>query len=325
LSLRDANRHDLAAVLSGLKTGHLANQEYKLRELKLTFCCEISLPCWVALAEFAHVTTHWKHLELGDVRFEQSDLVAFLSCLASPSSVSKLSLLQCTMTSDAKHSFMEFMTTRKQPGSAALLREFVFDDGAILDAWSGSSLASMLFRQEDESGGEWYSTVGSALHSLSIGSFHCGCEGFLEAMAENSQILDLKRLRISDLETGDCEGVAAFLCKPSSLEEIELTGVATIGPILSSLRCNGSLLSVSIPGEKESRLANSYCHRNKQIRPLLQSFAVVESSDKEDEQQVCGPEHLYPTLFQVAKQIRVVTLLTTSLSNLRGSIGPIKD
>jgi hypothetical protein len=315
-------------VLNGLKDG-ATNEQYKLRELKLK-CFETNDRTWPSLSEFARTTTHLQHLQLEHSELYEFDMPDFLTCLAAPSSFSKLSLLEFCMYEDILSPFVQFMQQPKDlVAGAAPLAAFVIDWEDHAEELSGSSFASMFFRRQDDDTGEWYSTIGSSLHSLSVSSIQLGCYDFLQAMAQNAHLLELKCLKLSGLDDLRCKDLAALVSKRSSLETIELSDISDARPILFSLRRNGTLRTILILGEKESRLANSYCLRNTHIGRLLESFVVAElgNGDIEQPKPECGSMHLYPTLLQVSKQIACIRSATimSSLLSLRGSIGPLKD
>jgi hypothetical protein len=72
---------DIAAiVLNGLKNG------YRLRELKLRCGESYGLPCWTALSEFVHATTHVKHVQLEGLLFERSLVSPERTILVMPAS-----------------------------------------------------------------------------------------------------------------------------------------------------------------------------------------------------------------------------------------------
>jgi hypothetical protein len=77
----------------------------------------------------------------------------------------------------------------------APLAELVMDWKDYAYDLSGSCFASMFVRRRDEGTGEWYSTLGSNLRSLSVSSIKLGCYDFLKAMARNAHLLELKCFR----------------------------------------------------------------------------------------------------------------------------------
>jgi hypothetical protein len=247
-----------------------------------------------------------------------------------PSSISKLSLMELGLMDEAMPSFVQFMKMRREHDSGVAPLDELVIEWVWGEELCGFTFASMFCKQQDDSNGEWHSTLGSALHSLSLSNVHNECEGFLPAMAENSHLLELKVLKLSELDDSDCQDLAAFLRQPSSVQELELNKIADCSLIVAGLQCSGALRRVSIPGDKESRVANAYCLCNALLGALLQTFAVAESLDddvtNDRSKEERGSKHLYPALLQIAKQIATTrsTTALSSLLNLRESLGPIQ-
>jgi hypothetical protein len=313
-------------VLSGLTNGlSTTRHPYRLSELKLS-CRDIEgSACWVALSDFTHASAHLKHLQLDNIRFEAADMNAFLACLASPC------YLEDHETLD---SFEQFMETRLEPGfGGTSLDSLVVTWDSLGEIWMGSSFASIFCMRQDDSTG-WYSTVGSSLHSLSVSSVkHGDGAGFLKAMARNAHRVKLKTVKLSDLDSTNCRHLATWISKTTSLQELELDRVSDARRILASLRRNGTLRTISIPGTMESRLAIGYSGRNRSVGELLENLTVDESDrvqsatnhDNPSKLRERGSKSLYPTLLQCANQIsatRTTTALSTLL-NLSDSIGCI--
>jgi hypothetical protein len=81
----------------------------------------------------------------------------------------------------------------------------------------------------------------------------------------SAEHIELKCLKLSELDVRQCRELAEFISATSSLQELELNGIEDSYPILCSLQGNGTLHAVSIPGEIESKLASSYGFRNERI------------------------------------------------------------
>jgi hypothetical protein len=168
------------------------------------------------------------------------------------------------------------------------------------------------------------------LCSLSVSGVDRGGAGFLETMAQNAHLVELENVTLSDLNANDCRHLATWLSKTTSLQCLELENVVEAHTILASLRSNGTLLTVSIPGMKESRLARSYGLRNQHVGILLQSLAVDESDQVQNmangkyrSKRERSSMSLYPTLLQCANQVSTTRTSTTlsTLMNLSDSIG----
>jgi hypothetical protein len=249
----------------------------------------------------------------------------FLSCLVAPSSISKLFLLdRCCFYDQAENRLLRFMTTPQQPGLESEPLEALEVDCFV------PSLASFFCGQQDDAEG-WSSTTGSRLRSLSVSGVNCGGEAFLQTMAQNAHCVELQRVALSDLDVGNCLHLAKWICKTASLQELELENIWDLRLILSSLRSNGSIRTISIPGNKnESRLASSYCLRNQHIGELLGTLTLDETDQVQNATSSIyhskhdhGSFSLYPTLLQCANQVsstRTSTTLST-LMNLCDSIG----
>jgi hypothetical protein len=150
------------------------------------------------------------------------------------------------MNSNAEQSFAQFMETRTDGDTVPVspLRDLA------VDVQPGSSLVSMCCMKQDH-GGSCYSTIGSRLRSLSVAptpfSFHFGA--FLEQLAQSAKHIELKCLKLSEVDIPECRELAKFISATVSLQELELNGIEDADSILHSLRSNGTLHAVSIPGE----------------------------------------------------------------------------
>jgi hypothetical protein len=319
------------AILEGLKDG-IANARYKLQELKIGPSNREDLIVWVALSEFTQATTHLKHLQIDDVEFDEMQMVAFLDCLNGPSSISKLSFRHCSMDSDAMRALTAFMGTSQDGSEVVLssLRDLVME----CEDYSGPQLASMLSMKGSSDDGQlspgdkrtWCSTIGSNLNSLTMSYLRYG---FLETLAQKGRRIRLARLSLPDLDYEDCMELARCISNLSSLQQLEMGALDDAHSVLCSLRRNGTLQSVSVFGETESRLASSYVLRNKLVGNLVQDIASVETdspigtTDRSKGGREC--KSLYPTLLQSAKQISRSRLSSAlySLLGLHDSIGPV--
>jgi hypothetical protein len=318
-------------VLEGLRIGlSTTYHPYRLNELKLT-CHDVdSLTYWSALSDFVHASTHLQHLLLEHVQWTHADMEAFLTCLApAPCSISKLSLLDCSMDHEAMHSLRQFLQARKTESGGPSLSELQVTWADVGDSWSGSSFAAIFCKQYNDASG-WYSTIGSSLRCLSVFGLANGGAGFLKTMARNVHRLELERVQLSGLDANDCRHVATWLSQSALLQELELHEVDDARPILASLRRNGTFVKVSLPGTKESRLAHSYRLRNTLVGQVLETLTLDESDrvqtatrGKGRSKRERGSKSLYPALLQCATQIsatRTTTALSTLL-NLGDSIG----
>jgi hypothetical protein len=316
------------AILEGLKDG-VANVRHKLHELKICCSNREDLNYWVALSEFTHATTYLRHLQVEHVEFKEVQMDLFLNCLNGPSSISKLTFRNCSIDSDAMREFTAFMGTSQVCNEIVLssLRDLVVES----DDYSGPKLASMLSMKRIIDGGQlsssgkrtWYSTIGSNLHSLSM--YYLRVD-FLKALAQKSQRISMK---LPDLDDDDCKDLARCISKLPSLRELAMGALEDAHSVLCSLCRNGTLQSVSVVGETESRLANSYVLRNKLLGNLLEDIASVETDSpigitgRSKGGRECNS--LYPTLLQSAKQISRshMSSALSSLLGLHDSIGPV--
>jgi hypothetical protein len=314
----------------------LLRSDCKLCELKLS--CLI--PCnefWIALSEFAHSSTLLKHLQIEKLGCKKEQMEFLLQCLYGQSSIAKLSFVNCLMDFETMCPLKRFMRTRKENNNLRVssLRELVFEDCAILylpraKGWTRSSFVSMFWAdpkvekgQLRSSYGERSSTIGSRIHSLTMGPV-CDCNGAgLGALARNAHRVKLVCLSLYWLDAKDCKHLARYICKASSIRELTLDEIKDQHSILRSLRINGTLHRVTIPGEIESRLANSFCLRNQQLHHMSLKLTVTASdqSDNTVERTQCplvldrDAIPLLPTLLQCAKQISAVhaSIVLTSL------------
>jgi hypothetical protein len=322
---------DSASVITAILTGLKASNS-KLQEL--TLCCESCRDaCWVALSEFTHATTFLTHLQVEEQEFDEEQMGSFLHCLKNQSSISKLSLVECSMDSDAMHLLKRFMRTRKEGDALGVssLRDLVLDSVDIDPHGTtfrpGSLFASMFWsrrisqeRRESQlppNTKELRSTIGSHIRSLSLGPVD---GGFVRALARNAHRLALTSLSVCVLDLEDCMHLAQCISKNLSLQEMKIDCMDVVEedryPILWSLRSNGTLQTVTIDGEVESMCTNSFCLRNKLLGQMLRDLTVNHRS--------AAP--FLPSLLECAKQVsatRASTVLST-LVNLGGFVGPIE-
>jgi hypothetical protein len=301
------------AVLVGLTNGQ-GNERSNLRELKLQCLDDYkTLAYWTALSNFTHATMQLTHLQMEKEHFGGgNDMDAFLHCLMDPASVSKLTFLDCT--SNSRTSLVQFFETRTDSDAMAVspLRDFVVYDAIV----SGPTLVSMCCMKEDSHGSR-YSTIGSRLVSLSV-SFHgfeCNAfDGLCMALAQNADRIELKCLKLADLDAQECHDLAQFISATWSLQVLELNGVEHAHTILCSLRGNGTVHAVSIPGEIESKLASSYGLRNERTGELVTN--LLEAEDRRT-------KSLFPTLLESTKQVSTrPSSLFSCLLEACESIGP---
>jgi hypothetical protein len=323
------------AILLALRDGMTTNR-YVLHDLSLRCHGGDNVVYWNALTDMAHNAPHLTHLEVEREEFSEMVMDAFLPCLMS--TISKLSFEECHIFQGAMRSLKRFMETRKdgETANVSSLCEVVFDCDTALEHWTGKEFASMfcLKREQGDDDKKWYSTIGSGVTSLSMRLYLEGCSGFLKAWTRRLHCMKLVRLDVGYVDEKECRDLMRFLPRVSSLQKLVISGFDDNNLIRVGLRNNGTLLSVSIPGEMESRLANSYCLRNKLLGPLLQELAGAkwdertENADCLDDSNANSERRahsLVPTLLQAANQIsafRSSTVLS-SLLNLAESVGTV--
>jgi hypothetical protein len=283
---------------------------------------------WATLSDLTHVTQSLEHLHMQRFGFSGENMEAFLDCLAWPSSISKLTLEGCWIGFEGMQSFKNFMETGRK-GSPLRKLSFELTDGAS-ESWSGNDFVSMFCGTGDRAECMQDSTIGSQILSLSLSSVDFAGEGLLAALAGNARRINWKHLKLSSLKPEECKLLALFISAALSLEELDLDEIEE--SILCSLRENGSLLVVSIPGERETYFANAYCLRNKLVDPLMQSLAWTESTEGETNVENVRRTvverralSVLPSLLQSAKQISATgaSKVFSSLMNQSESIGPI--
>jgi hypothetical protein len=325
----------------------LQGRSRRLRELKLTCPADLHAAFWTSLEELAQKAKFMKHLELGGVHFDGVHMDALIQCLMVPSAISKLTLTGCRLNTDAMISFKNFMTTHKnsKASDGSSLCELVMEQVCMdcddnLDDELGSLFASMFCAQQGHVDGQlqpnndekWCSTIGSHVRSLSVSPVCNAGVDFLIILGQNAHRLQLSSLKLFVLDGEECEDLAACIATTLSLQELELGQIESPRPILCSLRSNGTLHTVSIPGEIESRLANGYCSRNRLVGPLLQSLAAAELNENDAQaDSEASPvkdrstKSLFPSLLQSAMQVTATRTcaVLSSLLSIGESIGPI--
>jgi hypothetical protein len=122
-----------------------------------------------------------------------------------------------------------------------------------------------------------------------------------------------------------------LISRTTTLSELELDMLADDRQILASLRCNGTLHSITMLGPIESRLANGYAARNREVGQLLGNLtSQSDLGDKATDSKDCSRrdrcvDSLVPTLLQVAKQISAARSSTalSCLLHLGDSVGSV--
>jgi hypothetical protein len=271
------------AILVALRDG-MATNRYVLHDLSLRCHGGDDVGYWNALTDMAHNAAYLTNLQVEREEFDEMGMGAFLPCLMSPSTISKLSFEECHINQGAMRLLKRFMVTRKEGETLNIssLCDLVFDSDTTLEGWSGKQFASMfrLKREQTDDAKKWYSTIGSGVTSLSFRLYLKGCSGFLKAWTSRPHCMKLARLEIGYVDETECLDLIRFLPKVLSLQELVISDFDDNNLIHIGLRSNGTLLSVSIPGEIESRLANSFCLRNKLLGPLLQELAEAEWDER---------------------------------------------
>jgi hypothetical protein len=304
------------SILNGLKVSNCELQELKLG-------CDLhGRAYWAALSEFTQAAEFLTHLEMQWQTLNEANMDFFLHCLYGQSSILKLSFNECSMDLDAMHLLKRFMRLRKEGATSGVsaLRDLAFEwmEKEGVAPWSGSSFASMfsMGRMEQEySEGQsqltneedTYSTIGSGLRSLTLTPVSNGGDGFLIALARSAHCIELTKLSVNCRNYDDCQDVARFIAKTPSLQELDLAAMDDdydYYSILCSLEANGTLLTVTIPGEIESRFANSFCLRNKLLGQLLHNLVMSDQDDKKEDstgRSVVnrGPLSLLPSLLHI--------------------------
>jgi hypothetical protein len=82
------------AILLALRDGMTTNR-YVLHDLSLRCHGGDNVVYWNALTDMAYNAAHLTHLEVEREEFNEMGMDAFLPCLMSPSTISKLSLEEC--------------------------------------------------------------------------------------------------------------------------------------------------------------------------------------------------------------------------------------
>jgi hypothetical protein len=180
-------------------------------------------------------------------------------------------------------------------------------------------------------------TIGTHIRSLTLVPARCGGRNFLAKLALYAHLVELTSLRIGIANAEECSDLAEFLGKTLSLQELELYEIDDQYAVLCGLRINGTLQRVTIPGKVESRLAKSFCLRNKLIAQLVQQVTETKPSRTSCNQNSACPDssttqgrqgkNLIPTLLQWGKQIAAMraSILLSGLRGLGESVGPITD
>jgi hypothetical protein len=267
-------------------------------------------------------------LEIQGQTLNEAQTESFLACLDAQSTICKLSLLECSIDDDAMLLLKRFMGKHKEgdisgvPALTDLTVDLLEDDGMV--PWSGSTFASMFWmgrmKHEHVEGQELqnseecpYPTIGSHIRSLTLSPVSNGGRGFLRVLARNAHRIELTKLSLYCLDDDDdCKHLARYIAKTRSLQELDLSDFDNgddddYYPILCSLQTNGTVHTVTIPGEVASRLANSFCLRNKLLGQLLQNLVISDQGDKAvDSTQTSavvdrGTLSLFPSLLQSAK------------------------
>jgi hypothetical protein len=327
-SLRiDAHFGEVAAATAILE-GLAGADNCKLCELKLM--CDVGKG-WTraycgSLSKFLRGSTSLKHLLIEEVS-RGGDMGAFLRCLEGQTSISKL-MFQCWLQPEAMSKFIRFMSARKQPGALGLpsLCELVLNcDNSDTDSWSAPLFVSMLCAE---------SSIGSQIRSLTLHPVYYGGADFLEALGRNAHHTQLTHLSMSCLDVEDCWNLARYLSKTQSLQvlEVQLDDLTEdVTTILWGLRANGSLRSVTNPGDYESACASTFFLRNVLLGPMLQNLTEAELDQdvnmESTRDSVVGkrsPDSLVPSLLQAAKQVSATrtSVVLSSLLGLADSVGP---
>jgi hypothetical protein len=319
---------DMVTCIMTALTDGLVESEYKLRELSVDCRDGARLDYLWALEAFTHATKHLKHLRIEEDDLDEEEFASYLKCVTFPSTVSKLTLYENSIDSGLMWVLQSFLKMRN-PSEASSLHELEFI-GTMMDIddyreddqphnryhadLMGSWLGTMFCMERDDTDQKWYPTIGSHLDSLSIEHPYNGSMGFVRALAQHGQHIGLKRLTLKlDLDPDYCrdycKDLARFLGMTTSLRNLELDGKVEVNVILGSLRCNGTLHSVSIPDDHDfdSERATRYTLRNMEIGPLMQEYAEL----KPDNRSIS----FYPSLLEVAKQTPM-TRAATMLSSL---------
>jgi hypothetical protein len=330
----------VTSILMGLKVSGCKLQELKLRRNKGmphdTGNC--SPTYWAALSEFTHAATVLKHVKMEQHYLDEERMDSSLGCLDKQSSICKLSLNECLIEPEAMSRLQCFMSTRKDVDTLGvsslddLVLEAVF--GGTL--WSRSSFAPMLWmnqndeQPEESNKEERYATIGSHIRSLTLVPARSGGCEFLAELALCAHRVELTSLRLGIVNAKECSDLAEFLSKTSSLQELDLGEMDDEHVILLSLRINGTLQRETMPGEVQSRLANSFCPRNKHIAQLVQQVTETKPSRSRDQSSAGrdrSTQGRQGILLQSGKQITAVraSILLSGLRRLGESIGPITD
>jgi hypothetical protein len=242
------------SILTGLK-----RSDCRLKELNL--CCRHSHAYWVALSEFTHATTFLKHLRISEHKFDEDDMAAFLGCLEGQPTIFKLSLFDCSMDSAAVRLLKRFMGKRKEIDTLGVssLQELVWESVRVGVAWMSVPVPMFWMKQTDGPNKAWYSTIGSHIRSLTLDE----CSGFVSALARHAHRFNLTSLSLCNLDAEDCKQLARYISITRLLKKLELhedgdedgdenDDTDCFYPVLCSLEINGSLHTVTIPGETRS-------------------------------------------------------------------------
>jgi hypothetical protein len=260
------------AILKGVK-----GSDCQLRELKLAcFADHPEQKYWLALFKLIRAMTSLKHLQMEE-HGNNMHIDSLLHCLKGRKSISKLTL-DCSMETTMMRKFIRFMGKHRQSATTRLCELVLSLLQPENNNWSGSAFATVLSRVES------HSTIGSQVRSLTLRPASIAGNGFLAALGQNAHCIQLTSLRISCLNVAQCNDLAQYVSRTSSLQVLELEdSIEDIDTILRSLRGNGTLQSVTFPGDCESARASTFCHRNQQLGQMLQSLSDFESDQESHE------------------------------------------
>ena len=251
-----------------------------------------------ALASFLGSTSLLEHLYLSFYRFNKENMEDLVGALYSNQSLTKLSLRNCTIDSEATNVFRTFMQSCETRSS---IRELCIDsvnDGVFEGSSDRAILASMVTMPDENQGTGSSSSIGSSLQMLDLGNGNVFA-GFCDAFAANASRIRLPCL-CTDISTdGDWETLNRCLPKLVYLKELEFhpfrdrdeDGISR--GLVAALGTNGSLQRVIVNhtgffNEAELRLIQLISQRNELI-PISVTNGKTELS-------------LLPMLFQSAKQ-----------------------
>lgn len=229
--------------------------------------------------------------------------------------ISKLFFSECEWHYDAVERLVGFLQTiiTNAGGETVYdskLRELCIMSDPILGHFVSRHLAASLLAAPPNASMKLVPTIGSQLETLTLDNVQ---PLFLEQLGDNAHRVQLQNLHLWGISKQASVAFARSLPKLKSIRKLKLANVATgtTRRILHGLKHNGSVRQVfanSGDGDEEScfsdkqlRLMEAYCKRNRLLGALLQIGRVSASATNGASLARILPK--YPMLLQVAQQV----------------------